>query len=359
MARRTGILGIFAVLLALVLAFAAPAALAHHKADHAQGGGGTAEEKGSADDSNGGGGTSEDKGSSGDSKGGGGTSEDKGSASDSKGGGKPSSSETTTTEDNDNDGVSNTPDPEGDADNKHPSGKDKHAEAGGSGNQGKATSDPDDDGRGPERCEPVSSRTSGTGACGADQPGGTGGTDQLDQDGNNGCGNDDDFDDDNEGLCGGPERTKGGKRSKEVCDADAQMPGVQKCEKVKGVIIGKTPESPKPCDADLTMPGVQKCEKPDDVLGEIIVNEPEVEDEEIVPELVLNPATPTPTEVLGIRVSAGAQPAAVAAAAVAPAAVPQGGVLPFTGSADLIPLVATGLLLIAAGALSSRRRVTA
>ncbi len=52
------------------------------------------------------------------------------------------------------------------------------------------------------------------------------------------------------------------------------MPGIQKCEKVKGEIIGKTPESPKPCDADLTMPGTQKCEKPDDVLGEIIVNEP-------------------------------------------------------------------------------------
>ncbi len=78
---------------------------------------------------------------------------------------------------------------------------------------------------------------------------------------------------------------------------------------------------------------------------------------------MLNPATPTPTEVLGIRVTAGAPaavaPAAVAPAAVAPAAVAQGGVLPFTGSADLIPLVATGLLLIAAGALSLRRRATA
>ncbi|MGH2691066.1 MAG: hypothetical protein ACRDHM_01000 [Actinomycetota bacterium] len=101
-------------------------------------------------------------------------------------------SETTLTEDTDDDGVPNAPDPLGDTDNAHPSGKDKHVEAGGSGNQGKAVSDPDDDGRGPDRTNR-----------GVDQPGGAGGLDILDQDGNNGCGNDDDFEDDNEGNCGG------------------------------------------------------------------------------------------------------------------------------------------------------------
>jgi hypothetical protein len=105
----------------------------------------------------------------------------------------PTTHEATVTEDNDDDGVPNAPDPEGDTDNAHPSGNDKHVEAGQSGNQGRATSDPDDDTRGPER------RNGGV-----DQPGGTGGVDLLDQDGNNGCGNDDDFEDDNEGRCQGP-----------------------------------------------------------------------------------------------------------------------------------------------------------
>jgi len=106
--------------------------------------------------------------------------------------GGPPDKETVVTEDTDNDGVPNAPDPLGDTDNAHPSGNDKHVEAGGSGNQGKAVSDPDDDGRGPDRTNR-----------GVDQPGGAGGLDILDQDGNNGCGNDDDFEDDNEGNCGG------------------------------------------------------------------------------------------------------------------------------------------------------------
>ncbi|MBW3657199.1 MAG: hypothetical protein KY457_01070, partial [Actinobacteria bacterium] len=97
------------------------------------------------------------------------------------------------TEDNDtNDGDTrnNVAD---DGDNAHPSGKDRSVEHGRSGNQGKAQSDPDDDGRGPDRSNG-----------GADQADGPGGVDKADQDGNNGCGNDDDFEDDNEGLCGGP-----------------------------------------------------------------------------------------------------------------------------------------------------------
>jgi hypothetical protein len=96
------------------------------------------------------------------------------------------------TEDDDtNDG--NTPNNVVDSgDNQHPSGKDRSVEHGGSGNQGAAASDPDDDGRGPDRSNG-----------GLDKPNGPGGQDLADQDGNNGCGNDDDFEDDNEGWCGG------------------------------------------------------------------------------------------------------------------------------------------------------------
>ncbi len=98
-------------------------------------------------------------------------------------------SDSAVTEDNDtNDGVANNVVDEGD--NRHPSGKDRSVEPGGSGDQGTSGSDPDDDGRGPDRSNG-----------GADKPGGPGGQDLADQDGNNGCGNDDDFEDDNEGLC--------------------------------------------------------------------------------------------------------------------------------------------------------------
>jgi hypothetical protein len=95
------------------------------------------------------------------------------------------------TEDNDtNDG--GTPNNVVDnGDNAHPSGNDRSVEPGGSGNQGKAESDPDDNGLGPDRSNG-----------GPDKPNGSGGVDKADQDGNNGCGNDDDFEDDNEGWCG-------------------------------------------------------------------------------------------------------------------------------------------------------------
>ena len=79
-----------------------------------------------------------------------------------------------------------------DDDNEHPSGKDKSVEHGKSFSQGKSESDPDDNGKGPDRSNG-----------GPDKPPkGTGGVDREDQDGNNGCGNDDDFEDDNEGWCG-------------------------------------------------------------------------------------------------------------------------------------------------------------
>lgn len=113
-------------------------------------------------------------------------------------GGDSAAAQDDTTEDDDADGQPNCPDPQGDEDNQHPSGRDKHCEPGASGDQGNARSDPDDDGRGPDRSNG-----------GADQPGGEGGEDELDQDANNGCGNDDDFEDDNEGWCGKPDREGG------------------------------------------------------------------------------------------------------------------------------------------------------
>jgi hypothetical protein len=81
----------------------------------------------------------------------------------------------------------------------HPSGRDRHCEPGGSGTQGKARSEPDADGRGPDRNDR-----------GTDEPGHGGGLYPEDQDGNNGCGNDHDFEDDNEGWCLGPDRERPG-----------------------------------------------------------------------------------------------------------------------------------------------------
>jgi hypothetical protein len=81
----------------------------------------------------------------------------------------------------------------------HPSGRDRHCEPGGSGTQGKARSEPDADGRGPDRNDR-----------GTDKPGADGGLYPEDQDGNNGCGNDHDFEDDNEGWCLGPDRERPG-----------------------------------------------------------------------------------------------------------------------------------------------------
>ena len=320
MARRTGTLSIFAALFALVLALWAPAALAHHKDGHTQGGGSTA--SGSDHD-----------------------------------GDADSDSNTAYTEDNDtNDDAANNEADEGD--NAHPSGKDRSVENGGSGTQGKSESNPDDS-KGPMRYE---------GELGDDKANGPGGTDLEDQDGNNGCGNDDDFDDDNNGWCGKPvDRVKDTKTPDKPCDADATMPGIQKCDKVGGEIIEK------PCDADATMPGVQKCEKPDEVQGEVIVDKPcpllpimgDVlgdlcgKDEVEGADLEKNPSTPE-DNVLGVRVSAAVAPAAVAPAAVAAAPEAAGAVLPFTGASDLLPLVAVALMLIGIGALALRgRRVNA
>jgi hypothetical protein len=152
--RSTKLAVLFCVVLVLGVLFSGSAS-AHHKSGHSRGGGNAASDHDGDADSDPG---------------------------------------THYTEDNDgNDG--GTPNNQPDAgDNAHPSGKDKSVEHGNSGNQGNSESDPDDDGRGPDRSNG-----------GPDKPNGSGGRDLADQDGNNGCGNDDDFEDDNEGWCGKPE----------------------------------------------------------------------------------------------------------------------------------------------------------
>lgn len=116
-------------------------------------------------------------------------------------------------------------------DNAHPSGKDRSVEKGRSLTQGKSKSNPDSNGKGPDRLD-----------TGIDKPGLGGGVDKADQDGNNGCGNDDDFEDDNEGWCGQkpkneePTCENGGKTGN-VCEDN-------KCENCGGVTTDE-PQKPK------------------------------------------------------------------------------------------------------------------
>lgn len=114
-------------------------------------------------------------------------------------------------------------------DNQHPSGKDRSVENGRSLTQGKSQSDPDDNGKGPERSNGKS-----------DKPGSVGGVDKEDQDGNNGCGNDDDFEDDNEGWCG-----KKPKEDKPECPKGPKEPETPKePEEPKTPKEPETPEVP-------------------------------------------------------------------------------------------------------------------
>ena len=333
MVRRTRTLTIFAALFALILAFWAPAALAHHKDGHDSGN----DRKSGYEDN-----SSEPQ------------ETNHGQDADNDGD-ADSDSNTAYDEDTDSDGVDNDEDTTA---SSHPSGNDKTIEQGGSGNQGRSESNPDDS-KGPMRYE---------GTQGDDKPNGPGGSDIYDQDGNNGCGNDQDFDDDNNGWCGKPDRVKGSKTPPPPpCDADATMPGVQRCDTVGGEVIEK------PCEADATMPGVQKCEKPDEVEGDVIVDKPcplspimgdvlgdlcdKDEDEVEGADLDKQPSAPE-DNVLGVRVSAApaVAPAAVAPAVVEAAPEAAGAVLPFTGAADLLPFVAVALMLIGIGALSLRAR---
>ena len=113
-------------------------------------------------------------------------------------------------------------------DNAHPSGKDRSVEPGRSLTQGKSKSDPDDNGKGPERSHGKS-----------DKPGSVGGVDKFDQDGNNGCGNDDDFEDDNEGWCG-----QKPKKDKPSCEKDCSEHKNDGC-KPENPAKPSTPKTPK------------------------------------------------------------------------------------------------------------------
>ncbi len=256
----TGVLAMTAALLAVLLVIAAPA-FAHHRDGHDQG----------KDQSQ-----SQERDNDGDAD---------------------SDSGTSKTEDDDgNDG--NTPNNVSDeGDNKHPSGKDRSVENGGSGNQGNSESDPDDDGRGPDRSNG-----------GPDKPDGTGGDDLADQDGNNGCGNDDDFEDDNEGWCGKPDRP----------EAD---------------VAGDVIEDDKTCEE--IMGSQELCEP----------TPPEVEED----------TETLPPNVLGDILERGE--ADVADARIErPAARAAGKVLPFTGSNLIVLLVIAATLLVTGLMLARTRR---
>ena len=171
-------------------------------------------------------------------------------SSHSKGGkGKHAKSHKGVTEDNDkndNDTPNNVVD---DGDNRHPSGKDKSVENGNSGNQGNSSSDPDDDGRGPDRSNG-----------GADKPDGPGGVDLADQDGNNGCGNDDDFEDDNEGWCG----------NKPKKDKKVKSKGPKPAPAVKGKKVtkdGTCPDGSTDMAGDCTVPKDTTCPDGTDMTG--------------------------------------------------------------------------------------------
>ena len=235
-----------------------------------------------------------------------------------------------TTEANDGDADDSTDPNVDEDDNPHPSGKDRSTEGGASGNQGSTTSDPDDDGHGPDRSNG-----------GPDKPGGSGGVDAADQDGNNGCGNDDDFEDDNEGWCGGkpkPQPTTSPSvvaSGEEVCDKDVTMPGIQPCDEDE--VVGGS--SSGVCDKDVTMPGIQPCLDEDD--DEI------VSDTEVQPEVRVDQAE---TKVLGERLAAVPRTALAAAAEAAAG----GAQLPFTGG-ELVPFVVLGFGLLGTGWVITRR----
>ena len=329
MSKRFTFLSCFIAVFALALMAFSPVAFAHHSDDHTQGSGASDSERGSANTP----GNDRKEGYEDNSDVPQEPNHGKGSDRDGDAGNDATAYE---------DGHETT----NDSPNAHPSGNDKDGEAGGSGNQGRSESNPDDS-KGPMRYE---------GGQGDDKPTGPGGTDRDDQDGNNGCGNDDDFNDDNNGWCGRPTKptpVKPTDVNKPVCDADATMPGTQKCEKPKtcpngsampaggncGEVLGVVID--RPCDKDNNMAnGIQACDKPN----------------EVMPEVDTNPSTPT-EGVLGIRVSKAPAVAAAVQPAVAaqPAVKPGGAVLPFTGG-DVLVFLAAALGLIAAGALAVRVR---
>ena len=209
-----------------------------------------------------------------------------------------------------------TPDPDGDADNAHPSGKDRHEDKG---TQGKSTSDPDDNGSGPERHGDNP---------GADKPfsgtDGTGGVDQGDQDGNNGCGNDDDFEDDNEGLCGSKRPVKPAPPVTPPGDVDVDDDDDDIDDDDDVVVVDDTV---KVVD---TAPGA--------VLGSQLQNE--------TPAALV--ATPIETKVLGVSIERAAP--AAAETQVLGVSLERGGVLARTGfGLTIVGLLGLALVLVGAG----------
>ena len=207
-------------------------------------------------------------------------------------------------------------------DNEHPSGKDRETNDGSTDDVqgGDQTSNPDNDGHGPERNSCKGTSEDRVGGC-ADKPGGTGGVDQDDQDWNNGCGNDDDFEDDNEGWCGKP--------------PDQVQSTQQSHEKTCPEIMG----SKKACEDDDVL-GSQEKTCPE------IMGSKEACDDDVLGGVIRREANPKNDAVLGVRFGAGSAPAAPAVAAEMVAA--PGEVLPFT-DAGLVPFVAFGLGLIGVG----------
>jgi hypothetical protein len=212
------------------------------------------------------------------------------------------------------------PDPNGDSDNLHPSGKDRHEAKG---TQGKSTSDPDDDGRGPDRSNG-----------GADKPfaseDGTGGVDAGDQDGNNGCGNDDDFEDDNEGWCGrNPKRANTSPSLVDdlgVEDLDADAAGASVTAVTDATAVTATGTA----------------------LGAVVGTELQNE----APAALV--ATPIETKVLGVSIERAAPAAAVAADAIETrvlgVSIERGGVLARTGfGLTVAGLLGLALVLVGAG----------
>ena len=241
------------------------------------------------------------------------------------GGGGSGSGYTEDNDTNDNNTPNNIPDS---GDNAHPSGKDKSVEHGNSGNQGNSGSDPDDDGRGPDRSNG-----------GADKPNGPGGVDLADQDGNNGCGNDDDFEDDNEGWCGKP-------KDKVRSDEDTEVAGkdVEKDRCVKGDEMNGDVECGPKIEVDV--------EAEASVIGTVIGNV----------DLPFDLDGSDDAQVLGESIERGNGSDDVAAEDFGqplPRSVTEAedsGALPFTG-ADILAFLVVGLGLVIGGLILKSLRV--
>ncbi|MEA2499019.1 MAG: hypothetical protein QOH26_1424 [Actinomycetota bacterium] len=328
MARRTSVAGAaIAALMALLVAFSAPALAArpsdHGKKAHSSKSGHTQKEKGST-----------------------------------RG--------TGVTEDNDtnDEGTPNNVSDEGD--NRHPSGKDRSVENGGSGNQGNSLSAPDENGHGPERD-----------FGGTDKPDGPGGMDLADQDGNNGCGNDDDFEDDNEGWCGknpkhdevapadetcaeGETMPEGeeacGDEAEEICVDDTTMDEVDETD--EDTCDDEVAPAEEICVEDTTMDEVDETDEAcGDESGEATEEDVTLPADDVQNDTeTFAPVSDVPTaDVLGLVIerSPGDSPEVLGERLRSAAA--ERAALPFTGG-DVLPLILIGAGLMITGFAASRIR---